>query len=143
MQDLIYLFSSFLWWLKLLLPGISHAHLRFQTYGETKAPRRRIQARGRRGPGRECMFGAGGDEHQRVRWAGENETQKTTRAESRTREKRARGREGESRFGAGGDEKQRSGTRGRRPARAGAAFVSSSGALRGCTRPMSPRSPSA
>lgn len=94
--------------------------------------------RGQAQPG--CTFGAGGNEHQKPMWAGENETQKTTRAESRTPERRAQGPAGDSRFGARGDEKQRSGTRGRRPARAGAAFVYSYRELRGCTRPMLPRS---
>lgn len=75
----------------------------------------------RRGRGQdgECNFGAGGNEHQRAKWAGENETQKTKRAESRIPERSAQGRAEDSRFGAGGDEKQRSGTRGRRPARGG------------------------
>lgn len=119
--------------------------------GEIKARKGRIQVRVGRGPdpeddaggNKEENFGAGGNEHQRAKWAGENKIRKTTRAESRTQERRARGREGESRLSAGGDEKQCSGTRGRRPARAGAAFVSTSSALRGCTGPMSPRPPGA
>lgn len=89
---------------------------------------------------------AGGNKHQRSKWSGGKEAQKTTRAETGSRGQ-AGGTEGlreeESRFGSGGDDNQVKRRDGGRCGRARAAFVSSR-ALGGATPvPMSLRPPGA